>query len=138
MSSRDPKDLCLLLQWAWPLIKAEYEKKFSDRELFLTCTHRPVEEQKTLYKSGRETKGPILTACDGEIKKSRHNYLPSHALDAGVKVKGKVVWENEYYEPLGKVLVALGLEKRIRWGGWWTSFKDYPHLETIWPKDSKA
>jgi peptidoglycan LD-endopeptidase CwlK len=136
MASRDPKDLCLLLQWAWPLVKAEYEKRFPDRELFLICTHRPIEEQKIIYAQNKP--GHILTRCDGVKNLSRHNYLPSHALDAGVKVKGKVVWEDKYYEPLGKVLVALGLEKRIRWGGWWVSFRDRPHLETIWPKDSKA
>lgn len=94
--------------------------------LVVTCTYRSPDEQGRLYKQGRfGNPGPIVTQLDGKNKKSMHNYFPSRALDVCVCVGGKPSWEEKLYYPLGPICRKYGLE----WGGFWTKFQDFPHIQ---------
>lgn len=135
MPSRSPDDLTPILKEFWPRLKNWYEALYPERELFLTATYRSPEEQLEIYK--RNEPGRILTHFDGINKKSKHNYKPAHAFDVAVRVRGGpegpiVVWQEQYYLPLGAAIKALGAEDKIRWGGFF-SFRDYPHFEVFWP-----
>lgn len=94
-------------------------------DLLITCTARSTDEQARLYAQGRTTPGPIVTQLDGTTKKSKHNLVPSKAIDVAVIVGGKVSWDPVQYEPLGPLAARYGLT----WGGSWKTLKDYPHLE---------
>lgn len=98
--------------------------------------YRSWEEQDALYALGRtkpnvdatEEKpmgGKVTNARGGQ---SYHNLsiavdlCPDKDLDrAGLQPD----WNPEAFELLGEEAKALGLE----WGGSWTSFKDYPHVQ---------
>lgn len=98
--------------------------------------HRSVEEQFELFKQGREKKdgwwtktGKTVTNLDGHIKKSKHNYLPSKAVDV---CPYPIDWNDlERFKLLATVVKrkAKELNIDITWGGDWVSFKDYPHFE---------
>lgn len=98
--------------------------------------HRTPEEQFELFKKGREKKdgwwvktGKTVTNLDGNIKKSKHNYYPSKAVDV---VPFPLDWNDiKAFELLAKVVKAKALELNIEvtWGGDWVSLKDYPHWE---------
>lgn len=98
--------------------------------------HRTPEEQFELFKKGREKKdgwwvktGKTVTNLDGNIKKSKHNYYPSKAVDV---VPFPLDWADiKAFELLAKVVKAKAEELNITvtWGGDWTSLKDYPHWE---------
>lgn len=98
--------------------------------------HRTPEEQFELFKKGREKKdgwwvktGKTVTNLDGNIKKSKHNYFPSKAVDV---VPFPLDWNDiKAFELLAKVVRAKALELNIEvtWGGDWVSLKDYPHWE---------
>ena len=128
MPSRDIKDCVPLLQEFWPKVKGWYEGKFPGRTIFLTCTFRTVKEQQEIFAQNRP--GRVFTRCDGIKNKSNHNLIPSQAIDVAVSIKGRVVWEDEFYTPLGGAVKDLNYTDRIRWGGWF-SFHDFPHFETI-------
>lgn len=108
----------------WAEIKALFTSA-TGNSLLLTCVYRSPQEQAKLYEIGRSKPGKIVTNCDGVIKKSNHNYFPSRAIDVAVISNGKVIWDNDYYDPLGIVCKKLNLV----WGGSWTGFKDRPHIE---------
>lgn len=103
--------------------------KFPGRALFLTCTHRTTEEQAALFAQNKP--GAILTRCDGVKIKSKHNAMPAEAFDVAISEKGVVKWEDSYYLCLGDSIKELGYDGKIRWGGWFSSFRDRPHMETI-------
>ena len=98
--------------------------------------HRTPEEQFELFKKGREKKdgwwvktGKTVTNLDGNIKKSKHNYYPSKAVDV---VPFPLDWNDiKAFELLANVVKAKALELNIEvtWGGDWVSLKDYPHWE---------
>ena len=106
----------------------------------IDCTviygHRTPEEQFELFKKGRERKdgwwvkvGNTVTNLDGNIKKSKHNYLPSKAVDV---VPYPLDWNDiESFKNLAVVVKKkakeLGID--VEWGGDWTSLKDYPHWQ---------
>jgi len=107
-------------------LQAEFETICPGRTLLITCTYRSVEEQQRLYKRGRgNDKGPKVTNVDGVRKRSNHNKYPSRAIDVAVLVGGKVTWDEAAYYPIG----PLSTKHRLGWGGYWTKFQDYPHLE---------
>lgn len=98
--------------------------------------YRTPEEQFELFKKGREKKdgwwvktGKTVTNLDGSIKKSKHNYYPSKAVDV---VPFPLDWNDiNSFKLLAKVVKekALELNIEITWGGDWVSLKDYPHWE---------
>lgn len=100
------------------------------------CGHRTFEEQAEAYRQGR-------SQLDGKFKKSKHQSMPSIAVDVmpwpGV-LHGVSVWQDEtrYSHVIGIIMgVALVHGVQFRWGGDWdgdTSLKnhrfiDMPHLE---------
>ena len=98
--------------------------------------HRTLEEQFELFKKGREKKdgwwtktGKTVTNMDGFNKKSKHNYLPSKAVD--VYPFPIDLDDIEAFKLLAEVVKrkAKELKIEVQWGGDWTRFKDYPHWE---------
>jgi len=112
--------------------------------------HRPVEQQFGYYKRGRSVKPngtwyvtdrtKVITNIDGYIKKGKHNYDPSLAVDVVPYYNGKMDWKdrerfrNIVYFIKG-IAYAMGYELRI--GCDWDSdfenrdhkLRDVPHLE---------
>lgn len=97
----------------------------------ITDDYRSADEQDRLYAQGRETAGAIVTNARGG--QSMHNY--GLAIDYAIKNKsGDVIWDI-HYDGNGNghsdwfEVAEIGKELGFRWGGDWSSFKDYPHLE---------
>jgi peptidoglycan L-alanyl-D-glutamate endopeptidase CwlK len=103
----------------------------SPYDFAITHGHRSPEQQRKLYDQGRTFPGKVVTNCDGYIKKSKHNYLPSKAVDIAIFVEGKLTWEAKYYKAVAAhiSLIAYELNVKVTWGGNWKTFKDYPHFE---------
>lgn len=97
----------------------------------ITDSFRSAEDQDKLYAQGRTTEGTIVTNAKGG--ESFHNY--GLAIDFALETpSGDVVWDRGYdrngngkadWAEVVQMAKALGFE----WGGDWTGFKDYPHLE---------
>lgn len=117
--------------------------KNSPYDFGVTHGHRSSELQNDLYKKGRNESGEIIdkskvvTYVDGYIKKSKHNYLPSLAVDIVVYVNSNITWEHEYYGIVAGHIMKIAEElfeqskinNRITWGGSWNKFKDLPHFQ---------
>jgi len=114
--------------------------------------HRSITEQFELYQKGRTysrgewiitDKGQIVTNCDGTIIKSKHNYIPAHAIDVA---PFPVDWKDiDRFILLGGFVLGIAkelkrngeIENDIVWGGNWQSdfnlknqtFYDYPHFQ---------
>ncbi|PYE48744.1 M15 family metallopeptidase [Paenibacillus barcinonensis] len=103
------------------------------RGIHVVITHgyRSVEEQDALFAQGRSTSGNIVTNARGG--ESYHNY--GLAIDFALKTpEGDIVWDMERDDNgNGKAdwmeVVALAKEMGFTWGGDWTDFPDYPHLQ---------
>lgn len=97
---------------------------------------RTIQEQQALYAQGRTKPGKRVTNIDGVTKKSRHNYLPSLAIDvAPFSVIATGRWKEtpavmaEFAE-IGRTAQAVAKELGVtdfEWGGAWARFKDLPH-----------
>ncbi len=116
--------------------------------------HRTLSEQMEEYKKGRtyhitkkqweiKNKFEIVTYCDGEIKKSKHNESPSLAVDV---MPYPIEWKDKSGAAFfaGKVMEVYRrlkeegkIKTNIRWGGDWNNngrtideaLIDYPHFE---------
>ena len=84
---------------------------------------RTYPEQAALYAQGRTKPGKIVT--NAEPGESYHNF--GLAFDFAVMKNGSLVWNPDH--PDWKRFVRLGKEAGFDWGGDWTSFRDYPHLQ---------
>ena len=85
---------------------------------------RTYAEQAALYAQGRSKAGKIVT--NAEPGESYHNF--GLAFDFAVMMKsGALVWDPEH--PDWKGFVRLAKDGGFAWGGDWTSFRDYPHLQ---------
>lgn len=99
--------------------------------MVITDGFRSSDDQDRLYEKGRTSEGDIVTNAKGG--QSYHNY--GLAIDFALKTpSGDVVWDRQYdgnqngkadWNEVVGMAKALGFE----WGGDWTQFKDYPHLE---------
>lgn len=97
---------------------------------------RTPEEQFELYKVGRKkygdnwkVVGKTVTQLDGYIKKSKHNHVPSLAVDI---VPYPIDWGDiDRFKDMAKVVKSSAdrLGVKIVWGGDWASFRDYPHFQ---------
>ncbi|WP_235192304.1 M15 family metallopeptidase [Cytobacillus firmus] len=97
----------------------------------ITQDFRSIEEQNALYEKGRTAEGNIVTHAKGG--ESYHNF--GLAIDfALMSVDGQVIWDMKYdgngnsradWDEVVEIAKDLGFE----WGGDWTQFKDYPHLQ---------
>lgn len=99
--------------------------------ILVTDGFRSIEEQDALYEQGRSASGQIVTNAQGGD--SYHNY--GLAVDfALINSKGEVIWDMEYDgngNGIADWLEVVELAKQLgfSWGGDWTSFPDYPHLQ---------
>lgn len=99
--------------------------------VFLVNTWRSPAEQDRLYAQGRTEPGPIVTHLTGD--QSLHcfvmNGIPAaKAFDFGIEDENnKYITDGSdpRYAQAGAIGEGLGLE----WGGSWTSFKDFDHLQ---------
>ena len=108
--------------------------------------YRSIERQNKLYKEGK-------SKIDGLIKKGKHNYSPSLAVDIftyhpDLNTRRKLAYDKSHLSYLAGIIDASAMElyKRgeighlIRWGANWDSdgvidydqsFDDFPHFELI-------
>ncbi|WP_081672929.1 M15 family metallopeptidase [Pontibacillus marinus] len=99
--------------------------------IVITDGHRSKEEQNALYEKGRSKSGDIVTHVKGGG--SYHNY--GLAIDFALKLdNGNVIWDmkhdgNGNGESDWMEVVAIAKDLGFEWGGDWSSFKDYPHLQ---------
>ncbi|MDO6655250.1 M15 family metallopeptidase [Anaerobacillus sp. 1_MG-2023] len=100
-------------------------------EIVITAGHRTKEEQDALYEKGRSTGGQVVTNVAGGG--SYHNY--GLAIDFALKLDdGDVVWDmkrddNGNGKSDWMEVVDMAKDLGFEWGGDWSSFKDYPHLQ---------
>ncbi|WP_117168886.1 M15 family metallopeptidase [Paraliobacillus sediminis] len=86
--------------------------------------YRSNDSQTDLYNQGRTTSGNIIT--NAKAGQSKHNY--GLAVDYFlVSDDGEdAIWDvNSKWKRAAAIAKSLG----FAWGGDWTSFRDYPHLE---------
>lgn len=115
--------------------------KVTDIDFGIACGYRSVKEQQELYNQGRNKAGAIVTYVDGIKMKSKHNAIPSLAVDIYAYVDGKATWDEKYLYYLGGVIMLIAKQKNItlRWGGNWDRdatmddqrFNDLPHFELL-------
>ncbi|MFC4559962.1 M15 family metallopeptidase [Virgibacillus kekensis] len=100
-------------------------------EIVITETVRSKIEQNELYAKGRTADGSVVTYARGG--ESYHNY--GLAFDYALRNKdGELIWDINYdgngngkpdWFEVAEIAKDLGFE----WGGDWSRFKDYPHLQ---------
>lgn len=99
--------------------------------IMITDGYRSDEEQNRLYSKGRSTEGNIVT--NAKAGESLHNY--GLAIDFAIRLNdGSVIWDMEYDgNRNGKSdwleVVSIAKDLGFEWGGDWTNFPDYPHLQ---------
>jgi peptidoglycan L-alanyl-D-glutamate endopeptidase CwlK len=97
----------------------------------ITDDFRSAEEQDRLYEKGRTSGGNIVTYAKGG--ESFHNF--GLAVDFALKTSaGDVIWDMNYdgngnSRADWSEVVAIAKEFGFEWGGDWSQFKDYPHLQ---------
>ncbi|MFD2044310.1 M15 family metallopeptidase [Ornithinibacillus salinisoli] len=119
-----------------PLIAKKKEqliKEAKNLEITVVITEsiRTIERQDELYTLGRTKEGNIVTYAKGG--ESYHNY--GLAIDFAImKHKDELTWDINYdgnengssdWFEVADIAKELGFE----WGGDWSKFKDYPHLQ---------
>lgn len=103
------------------LIKRAYHEGINIR---ITAGHRTHAEQQRLYNQGRTTPGNIVT--NARPGQSIHNfglaidYVLVNEDDTNVSWAVTKQWRR---------VGAIGKQLGFQWGGDWTSFRDYPHLD---------
>lgn len=113
--------------------QAELTRLAAKRGITMVVTggFRSKEEQNRLYEQGRSTAGNIVTNAKGG--QSYHNF--GLAFDFAIKKpSGAIIWDMDYDgNGNGKSdwLEVASLAKGIgfTWGGDWSKFPDYPHLQ---------
>jgi peptidoglycan LD-endopeptidase CwlK len=99
--------------------------------ILITDDFRSSADQDLLFEKGRTTEGNIVTYAKGG--ESYHNF--GLAVDFAIRIpSGGVIWDRKYDGNGNGVadwseVVMLAKELGFEWGGDWTSFKDYPHLQ---------
>ena len=83
---------------------------------------RTTEQQQELYKTGK-------SKADGVHNLSKHQL--GQALDFYAYVDGKASWEEEHLVQIAAAFLqaASDLGVSIKWGGFFRSFTDMPHIE---------
>ena len=111
-----------------PYVKQLSEKlidqcKKQGLKVIITQALRTNEEQNELYAQGRTKPGNIVTNAKGG--QSMHNY--GLAIDFAPVVNGNIPWNDiALFKKIGTIGLQVGFDS---YGGNWTSFKDYPHLQ---------
>lgn len=100
-------------------------------DIIITEGHRSAEKQNSLYEKGRSKEGSIVT--NAKAGESYHNY--GLAIDFALKDNhGQVSWDmnmdqNKNGESDWMEVVSIAKDMGFEWGGDWSNFKDYPHLQ---------
>jgi peptidoglycan L-alanyl-D-glutamate endopeptidase CwlK len=98
-------------------------------DLTILCGHRGQIEQEIAFKSG---------ASKLRWPRSKHNAMPSLAVDVAPLIEGKVSWDWDHYNELAPLIKdewgkmedeGLTARQALVWGGSWVSFKDGPHWQ---------
>ncbi len=143
--SRDIKDAHSRLQKAWAYVEDEWPKRHpNDPMPFLTEVYRSPDTQRAYYAQGREKIAivnslrravalpPISedvnrrTITNAKPGQSKHQQLPSHAIDIWFARGKKLVDEPKLWEQLVKCI--RDYDPGIKWGGLFR-FVDKPHFE---------
>lgn len=68
---------------------------------------------------------------EGKSKTLRSKHLDGRAIDFYAYVDGKGSWDTEHLAIIAAAFLqaANKLGYKISWGGFWRSFKDYPHIQ---------
>ena len=112
----------------------------------ITKGYRYIERQKILYHEGK-------SKIDGVKKRSKHNQMPSMALDIycyhpDIQLRQKIIYSKSHLAYIAGIIDSCAMElfdkgeitHKIRWGGNWDgdgvidfdqSFDDFPHFELI-------
>ena len=101
------------------VLKAKYRYNI---DLRVTDGFRSVEEQDKLYAKGRTALGSIVTKARGGCS----NYNFGLAIDIVPIENGKLNWETNNWDIIGRIGESRGLE----WGGRW-KFLDRPHFQNL-------
>lgn len=144
--NRDIRDADPRLQKAWAYVESEWPKRHPlDPKPFLTEVYRSPDTQRALYAQGREKIAivnrlrqfvklpPISEAANRKIVtnakpgQSKHNALPSHAIDIWFKRGGVLLDEPKLWEQLVKMI--RDYDPGIKWGGLFRTVVDKPHFE---------
>ena len=130
--SRDITKACFLLQEFWPKLALWYANKYPGQTLIITHVDRTPVEQLKLFCQGRMPgyDGPIVTNLDGFVHMSKHNAVPSKAIDVAIIVAGKPDWSTVKAMNLATAVADLGYKGRVVWGGSF-SFLDFYHYEVV-------
>ena len=124
-------------------ILAKEAIKNSPYDFGITHGHRIPDEQRLLFKKGRNSKleivdkSKVVTYVDGYIKKSKHNAFPSEAFDIVCYINGEITWSPAIYLEVAEHIIDVAEElfekglitNRIVYGGYWKKFRDYPHFQ---------
>lgn len=106
-----------------------FEEVIREVDLAIICGHRSRADQDKALRDGfSETQWP----------KSKHNVLPSLAVDC---VPCPVDWHDidRFVEASAIIkLTATRLDIRVRWGGDFKTWKDYPHWELVTQEPEKG
>lgn len=83
---------------------------------------RTVENQAALFASNK-------SKADGVVNKSYHQ--SGKALDVYAYVDGKASWSKQDLAVVGCAMLqaAAELGYKLKWGGLWKSWQDFPHFE---------
>lgn len=125
MPTRSLNDAVKELRDAYELAKLGYAVTYPGQpQPFITCVYRSPEEQLELYAQGRTKPGAIVTQLKSG---SKHNTLPSRAIDIAFMLEGKISWNKKHFINFAAIIKSMN--PAIKWGGDWKKFKDYPHFE---------
>lgn len=93
------------------------------------CGKRVAKEQNKLFLKG-------VSKCDGYKKMSKHQF--GIAFDFAVyDDKGAPTWSKSFhykYEEVARHFIKVAKDRynvTLVWGGDWTSFRDYPHMQIV-------
>jgi len=96
--------------------------------VFLVETLRSYQRSDELYAQGRTLPGKKVT--NAKAGQSYHNFGLS--VDCVPKDKnGNPTWDFDPFGPMWKRVVELAQINGLAWGGFWKTFKDYPHFQLI-------
>lgn len=109
-----------------PDLQAVCRELIKQYDFSVLCGHRGKAEQNAAFEAGNSQ---LI------YPQSAHNKKPSQAVDIapypiewGNLSRFREMWQR--FEAVANVLRGRGeIESYFKWGGDWTSFKDYPHIE---------
>jgi peptidoglycan L-alanyl-D-glutamate endopeptidase CwlK len=126
--SRDRNDLSTGIIAAYEMAEKEFNQRYGNVNVFLTCTYRNNAMQEVYFK-----KRPKIT--NARAGQSPHNYYPSLAFDIAFLENKKLSYKAKYFAEFAKIIALYG---NITWGGNFKNFKDMPHFElTNWKNKIK-